>query len=61
MPIDFQADPERWLFCRADFDYVKRVGTEYMKQPIYWKGHNEMAVVIGKSGKNPRHVRCLAT
>lgn len=47
----FQADSKRWLFCRGDFDYVKRVGVEVMKQPITWKGHNEMAVVIGKSGE----------
>ncbi len=47
----FQADSKRWLFCRADFAYVKRVGVEVMKQPVTWKGHNEMAVVIGKSGK----------
>ncbi len=47
----FQADSERWLFCRGEFDYIKRVGAEVMKQPITWKGHNEMAVVIGKSGE----------
>ena len=47
----FQADPERWLFCRADLDYIKRVGTHFLKLPVTWKGHNEMAVVIDKAGK----------
>jgi len=47
----YQADPERWLFCRADLDYIKRVGTDFLKLPVTWKGHNEMAVVIDKTGK----------
>ena len=47
----YQADPERWLFCRADLDYIKRVGTDFLKLPVTWKGHNEMAVVIDKAGK----------
>jgi len=47
----YQADPERWLFCRADLDYIKRIGTDFLKLPVSWKGHNEMAVVIDKTGK----------
>lgn len=47
----FQADPERWLFCREDLDYIKRVGTDFLSLPVSWKGHNEMAVVIDKEGK----------
>ncbi len=47
----YQADPERWLFCRADLGYIKRVGTDFLKLPVTWKGHNEMAVVIDKQGK----------
>lgn len=47
----FQADPKRWLFCRADLGYVKRLGQDFLKLPVSWKGHNEMAVVIDKTGK----------
>ena len=47
----FQADPERWLFCRAELDYVKRVGSDFMRLPVTWRGHNEYAVVIDQAGK----------
>ncbi|NOY42504.1 MAG: SCO family protein [Planctomycetes bacterium] len=47
----FQADPERWLFCRGDLGYIKRVGKDVFSLPINWKGHNEHAVVIDKFGK----------
>ena len=48
---NYQADPERWLFCRADLNYIKRIGSDYFKLPVSWKGHNEMAVVVDKAGK----------
>ena len=47
----FQADPERWLFCRGEFDYIRRVGQDFMKVPISWQGHNDFATVIDKQGK----------
>jgi len=47
----FGADPERWLFCRGDLKYIKRVGRDIMKLPVTWQGHNESAVVIDRAGK----------
>jgi len=47
----FQADPERWLFCRGDLQYIQRVGEDIMKLPINWRGHTESAVVIDRKGK----------
>jgi protein SCO1/2 len=44
------ADPQRWLFGRADLDYVKRVGLG-MKLDVFLKGHRDDAVVIDKQGK----------
>ena len=47
----FSADPDRWLFCRGDLKYIKRVGKDIMKLPVTWQGHNESAVVIDRAGK----------
>ncbi len=47
----FSADPERWLFCRGDLKYIKRVGKDILKLPVTWQGHNESAVVIDREGK----------
>lgn len=44
------ADPKRWLFCRADLDYIKRVGAG-MKVDVFHKGHKDHAIVIDKQGK----------
>jgi protein SCO1/2 len=44
------ADPERWLFCRAELDYVKRIGLG-MHLDVYRQGHKDYAVVIDKTGK----------
>jgi cytochrome oxidase Cu insertion factor (SCO1/SenC/PrrC family) len=44
------ADQDRWLFCRADLDYIKRVGLG-MKLDVFLKGHRDDAVVIDKQGK----------
>jgi len=46
----WQADPQRWLFCRAELDYVKRVGLG-MNMDVYRQGHKDYAVVIDKAGK----------
>ncbi len=47
----FNADPERWIFCRGDLGYIKRVGRDIFKLPVTWQGHNESAVVIDRAGK----------
>ena len=47
----FQADPERWLFCRGDLDYVRRIGTEMMKLHVSYKGHQDYVVVIDRQGQ----------
>lgn len=45
----WEADPERWLFCRGELDYIKQIGLG-MKLPIYRRGHKDFAVVFGKEG-----------
>ncbi len=47
----YQADPERWLFCRGDLQYIQRVGEDIMRLPITWRGHNESAIVIDRKGE----------
>ncbi len=46
----FHADPQRWLFCRADLDYTKRVA-KGMNVYLSLKGHQDLAIVIDKRGK----------
>ena len=46
----WQADPKRWLFCRADLPYIKRIGMG-MNLDIYRQSHKDYAVVIDKAGK----------
>src|SRR5436189_2356917 len=46
----FQADPKRWLFCRGDLDYVKRIA-KGMDLYLSLKGHQDVAIVIDKTGK----------
>ena len=47
----FQADPQRWLFCRGELDYVRRIGTEMMKLHVSYKGHQDYVVVIDRRGE----------
>jgi protein SCO1/2 len=47
----YQADPERWLFCRGEFGYIKRVGEDIMKMEVTWRGHKDYAIVIDRAGK----------
>lgn len=47
----FQADPNRWLFCRADFSYIRRVAQDFMKVSVILRDHQDYAVVIDKHGK----------
>jgi cytochrome oxidase Cu insertion factor (SCO1/SenC/PrrC family) len=46
----WNADPEQWLFCRADLDYTQRVALG-MNLALYRQNHLDYAVVIDKSGK----------
>jgi len=46
----WDADPERWLFCRGDLEYVQRVA-KGMKIFLSLKGHQDYAIVIDKQGK----------
>ena len=46
----WRADPERWLFARADMGYTRRVAAG-MQVPLNRKGHRDDAIVIDKSGK----------
>jgi cytochrome oxidase Cu insertion factor (SCO1/SenC/PrrC family) len=44
------ADPQRWLFCRADLEYIQRVA-KGMKIFLSLKGHQDYLIVIDKQGK----------
>jgi cytochrome oxidase Cu insertion factor (SCO1/SenC/PrrC family) len=46
----WQADPERWLFCRAEMEYTQRVARG-MNLYLGRKTHKDYAVVVDKSGK----------
>jgi cytochrome oxidase Cu insertion factor (SCO1/SenC/PrrC family) len=46
----WQADRERWLFCRAPLDYTQRVARG-MNLFLSYKGHQDRVVVIDKAGK----------
>jgi protein SCO1/2 len=48
----FNADPQRWLFCRHDdFDYIKRVADDVLRVGATYKGHADYAVVVDKNGE----------
>ena len=46
----WEADPDRWLFCRADLPYIKRVAAG-MHLDVYRRGHKDFAVVMDKTGR----------
>lgn len=46
----WNADPERWLFCRAELDYIQRVARG-MNLALFRQGHQDYAIVIDKTGK----------
>jgi cytochrome oxidase Cu insertion factor (SCO1/SenC/PrrC family) len=46
----YQADPNRWLFCRADLNYTERVARG-MGIALSLKGHQDRGIVIDKAGK----------
>jgi cytochrome oxidase Cu insertion factor (SCO1/SenC/PrrC family) len=46
------ADPERWIFCRGDLDYVQRVADDVLKLGgVTYKSHNDYAVIIDRDGE----------
>jgi cytochrome oxidase Cu insertion factor (SCO1/SenC/PrrC family) len=45
-----KADPERWLFCRAELEYTKQVALG-MNLYLAMKTHHDDAVVLDKTGK----------
>jgi cytochrome oxidase Cu insertion factor (SCO1/SenC/PrrC family) len=48
----FGADPQRWLFCRGEFGYVKRLADNVLKVGgVSYKSHNDYAVVVDKNGR----------
>jgi protein SCO1/2 len=48
----FAADPQRWLFCRGDFGYVKRLADDVLKVGgVSYKSHNDYAVIVDKNGR----------
>jgi cytochrome oxidase Cu insertion factor (SCO1/SenC/PrrC family) len=47
--MNLEADPERWLFCRAPLDYTQRVARG-MNLYLSRKGHQDYAVVVDKAG-----------
>jgi cytochrome oxidase Cu insertion factor (SCO1/SenC/PrrC family) len=45
----WKADPERWLFCRGDLEYIQRIA-KGMKIFLSLKGHQDYLIVIDKAG-----------
>ena len=46
------AEPEQWMFCRGELDYVKRVADDILKLGgVTYKSHNDYAVIIDKHGE----------
>lgn len=46
----WQADPKRWLFCRAPLEYTQGVA-KGMNLGLFLRGHLDYAVVFDKAGK----------
>lgn len=45
----YQADPQRWLFCRGELDYIKQVGRG-MGVEVYRQSHKTFVVVVDRQG-----------
>jgi cytochrome oxidase Cu insertion factor (SCO1/SenC/PrrC family) len=45
----WNADPNRWLFCRGDLEYIQRIA-KGMKIFLSLKGHQDYLIVIDKAG-----------
>lgn len=46
----YDADPQRWLFCRTKLTDAKRIASD-MKVRLARRGHQDDAIVIDRSGK----------
>jgi protein SCO1/2 len=48
----YNADPQRWIFCRGEFDYVRRLAHDVLKVGgVMYKDHNDYAVIVDKNGE----------
>jgi len=48
---NLRADPQRWLFCRGELSYVKRLADNVLHVGgVQYQGHNDYAVVLDKQG-----------
>jgi len=47
----FQADPEQWLFCTGEMDYLQRVGQDILKLSVKLQGHNQNLMVVDRAGQ----------
>jgi protein SCO1/2 len=46
------ADPQRWLFCRGELGYVKRLADDCLKVGgVTYQGHNDYGVIVDKNGQ----------
>lgn len=46
----WEADPQRWRFCRAELNYIQRVA-KGMNLKLSLKGHQDYAIVFDRTGK----------
>jgi protein SCO1/2 len=48
----FNADPQRWIFCRHDdFSYIKRLADDVLRVGATYQGHADYAVIVDKQGE----------
>jgi cytochrome oxidase Cu insertion factor (SCO1/SenC/PrrC family) len=47
----FGADPQRWLFCRGELDYVQRIAQDMMQLSVMRQTHSDRAIVFDRGGK----------
>ncbi len=47
----FDADPEQWLFCTGEMDYLKRVGNDILGLTVKPKNHAKHLLVVDRAGK----------
>jgi len=46
------ANPQRWILCRGEFDYVRRLAHDVLKVGgVMYKDHNDYAVIVDKNGE----------
>jgi cytochrome oxidase Cu insertion factor (SCO1/SenC/PrrC family) len=56
------ADPQQWIFCRGELDYVQRVADDILKLGgVTYKSHNDYAVIIDKQGEIANMFDSLST